>query len=113
MNSHRPDTAIPLSVNAGAGAGGGTVRRRRRDRTDALGKLREQRRLQETAQASWDVWTAVTESGKPKRRARWGRRIAVVTVVAAGTFVALNADARQTVLGLLPNGDANASHSPQ
>ena len=68
----------------------------------AVKDKRLQRRLQETAQASWDAWTAVSEAGKPKRRARWGRRIVVVSVAAAGAFVALNTDARQTVLGLLP-----------
>jgi hypothetical protein len=68
-----------------------------------------QRRLQETAQASFDAWTAVAESPKRERRARWGRRVVLVTVAAAGAFVALNADARQTVLGLLPG----SSESPQ
>ena len=77
----------------------------------AVKDKRLQRRLRETAQASWDVWTAVAEPSKPKRRARWGRRIVVVTLVAAGAFVALNTDARQTVLGLLPHNAANSAHS--
>ena len=67
----------------------------------AVTDKRLQRRLQETAQATFDAWTAVSESRKPKRH--WGRRIVVVSVVAGGAFVALNADARQTVLGLLPS----------
>jgi hypothetical protein len=69
----------------------------------AVKDKRLQRRLQDTAQASFDAWTAVADAGKPKRRARWGRRVLVVTVAAAGAFVALNTDARETVLGLLPN----------
>lgn len=79
----------------------------------AVNDKRLQRRLQETAQASWEAWTAVAQPSKPKRRARWGRRIVVVTVVAGGAFVALNEDARETVRGLLPNGNANSSQSPQ
>ena len=79
----------------------------------AVKDKRLQQRLQETAQASWDAWNAVAQASKPKRRARWGRRIVVVTVAAAGAFVALNADARQTVLGLLPGNDANSSQPSQ
>jgi hypothetical protein len=75
----------------------------------AVTDKRLQQRLQETARASFDAWTAVAESPKRKRRARWGRRIAVLTVAAAGAFVALNTDARETVLGLLPK----SSESPQ
>ena len=75
----------------------------------AVTDKRLQRRLQETAQASFAAWTAVAESPKRKRRARWGRRVVLVTVAAAGAFVALNTDARQTVLGLLPS----SSESPQ
>jgi hypothetical protein len=67
----------------------------------AVKDKRLQRRLQETAQATFDAWAAVSEP--PKRKRHWGRRIVVVSVATAGAFVALNADARQTVLGLLPN----------
>jgi hypothetical protein len=75
----------------------------------AVKDKRLQRRLQETAQASFDAWTAVAESGKPRRRARWRRRVLVVTVAAAGAFVALNTDARETVLGLLPSPSSNSA----
>src|SRR6476659_8865102 len=75
----------------------------------AVKDKRLQRRLQETAQASFDAWTAVAESGKPRRRARWRRRVLVVTVAAAGAFVALNTDARETVLGLLPGPSSNSA----
>jgi hypothetical protein len=33
----------------------------------------------------------------------------VVTVAAAGAFVALNTDARETVLGLLPSPSSNSA----
>jgi hypothetical protein len=68
----------------------------------AVTDKRLQRRLQDAAQASFEAWTAVADAGKPKRP-RWGRRVLVVSVVAAGAFVALNTDARETVLGLLPS----------
>jgi hypothetical protein len=110
LNNRDVQDAIQRAANAGRDS---YMRARGTSPGKAVKDKRLQRRLQETAQASWDVWTAVSESGKPRRRARWGRRIVVVTVVGAGAFVALNTDVRQTVLGLLPIGDANSSHSPQ
>ena len=101
------------AIQRAASAGRDTYRRARKTGPgDALADKRLRRRAQQTAQASWDVWTAVAESGKPKRRARWGRRVVLVSVAAAGAFVALNTDARQTVLGLLPTG-GNASYPSQ
>ena len=100
LNNRDVQDAIQRAANAGRDS---YQRARGLSPAKAVKDKRLQRRLQETAQASWEVWTAVAESGKPKRRARWGRRIVVVTVAAAGAFVALNTDARETVLGLLPN----------
>ena len=100
LNNRDVQDAIQRAANAGRDS---YQRARGTSPAKAVKDKRLQRRLQETAQASWDVWTAIAESGKPKRRARWGRRIVVVTVAAAGAFVALNTDARETVLGLLPN----------
>lgn len=110
LNNRDVHDAIQRAANAGRDS---YMRARDTGPGKAVKDKRLQRRVQETAKASWDVWTAVAESGKPKRRARWGRRIVLVTVAGAGAFVALNADARETVLGLLPNSDANSSHSPQ
>jgi len=92
------------AIQRAADAGRDTYQRARgTSPRKAVTDKRLQRRLQDTAKASYDVWTAIAEAGKPKRRARWGRRILVVTVAATGAFVALNTDARETVLGLLPN----------
>jgi hypothetical protein len=52
------------------------------------------------------VWIAVAESEDKRRRPRWGRRLVVVTVAGAGAFVALNAGAREAVLGLVTNNDS-------
>ena len=69
----------------------------------AVTDKRLQRRLQETAQASFAAWTAVARSPPSASSAHAGvARVLVVTVAAAGAFVALNTDARDTVLGLLP-----------
>jgi hypothetical protein len=100
LNNRDVQDAIQRAANAGRDS---YQRARGTSPAKAVKDKRLQRRLQETAQASWEVWTAVAESSKPKRRARWGRRIVLVTVAAAGAFVALNTDARETVLGLLPN----------
>ncbi len=99
LNNRDVQDAIQRATSAGRDS---FQRARGTSPRKAVTDKRLQRRLQETAQASFDAWNAVAESGKRKRRAHWGRRIVVVSVVAAGAFVALNADARQTVLGLLP-----------
>jgi hypothetical protein len=99
LNNRDVQDAIQRAASAGRDS---FQRARGTSPRKAVTDKRLQRRLQETAQASFDAWTAVAESGKRKRRAHWGRRIVVVSAVAAGAFVALNADARQTVLGLLP-----------
>jgi len=99
LNNRDVHDAIQRAASAGRDS---FQRARSTSPRKAVTDKRLQRRLQETAQASFDAWTAVSESGKRKRRAHWGRRIVVVGVVAAGAFVALNAEARQTVLGLLP-----------
>jgi hypothetical protein len=100
LNNRDVQDAIQRAASAGRDS---YQRARGTSPRKAVTDKRLQRRLQETAQASFDAWTAVAESPKHKRRARWGRRVALVTVAAAGAFVALNADARQTVLGLLPS----------
>jgi hypothetical protein len=46
---------------------------------------KRQRRLQETAQASFDAWTAVADSPSASA-ARRGRRVVLVTVAAAGAL---------------------------
>lgn len=110
LNNRDVQDAIQRAANAGRDS---YMRARATSMGKAVNDKRLQRRLQETAQASWEVWTAVAESGKPKRRARWGRRIVGVAVTAAGAFVVLNTEARQTVLGFLPNNGPNSSHSSQ
>jgi hypothetical protein len=100
LNNRDVHNAIQRAANAGRDS---YQRARGTSPRKAVTDKRLQRRVQDAAQASYEAWTAVAEAGKPKRRARWGRRVLVVTVAAAGAFVALNTDARETVLGLLPN----------
>jgi hypothetical protein len=100
LNNRDVQNAIQRAANAGRDS---YQRARDTSPRKAVTDKRLQRRLQDTAKASYEAWTAVAEAGKPKRRARWGRRVLVVTIAAAGAFVALNTDARETVLGLLPN----------
>ena len=106
LNNRDVQDAVQRAANAGRDS---YQRARGTGPRKAVTDKRLQRRLRETAQASFDAWTAVAESPKRKRRARWGRRVVLLTVAGAGAFVALNADARETVLGLLPG----SSESPQ
>jgi hypothetical protein len=102
------------AIQRAASAGRATYERARGTTpAKAIKDKRLRRRFQQTAQASWDVWTAVVEPAPARRRRRWRRRIALVTVAAAGAFVALNAEARETVLGLVTSNDANSSNSSQ
>lgn len=106
LNNRDVQEAIQRAANAGRDS---IHRARGNSPKKAVKDKRLQRRLQETAQASWEAWIAVSESSKPKRRSHWGRRIVVLSVAAAGAYMALNTDARETVLGLLPTGSGNAS----
>jgi len=98
LNNRDVQDAVQRAASAGRDS---FERARGKSPRKAVKDKRLQRRLQETAQATFDAWAAVSQP--PKRQRHWGRRIVVVSVAAAGAFVALNADARQTVLGLLPN----------
>lgn len=92
------------AIQRAAAAGRDTYQRARgKSPAKAVKDKRLRRRLQQTAQASRDVWIAVAESEDKRRRPRWGRRLVVVTVAGAGAFVALNAGAREAVLGLVTN----------
>ena len=104
LNNRDVQDAIQRAANAGRDS---YQRARGTSPRKAVTDKRLRHRLQETAQASFDAWAAVAQP--PRRKRHWGRRAVLVTVVAAGAFVALNADARETVLGLLPG----SSESPQ
>jgi hypothetical protein len=75
----------------------------------AVKDKRLRRRAQATAHAGWDAWVAIAEPNDKRHARRWGRRVALVGVVAAGAFVALNADARDTIIGLVSDNHANPS----
>jgi ferric-dicitrate binding protein FerR (iron transport regulator) len=105
LNNRDVHDAIQRAANAGRDS---YERARGTSPSKAVKDKRLQRRLQETAQASWEAWAAVAEPSKPKRRRRWGRRIALVTVAVGGAFVALNTEARETVLGLLPSSSGSS-----
>ena len=106
LNNRDVQDALQRAANAGRDS---YHRARSTSPRKAVTDKRLQRRLQETAEASFAAWTAVAEAPKRKHRARWGRRVLVVTVAAAGAFVALNPDARETVLGLLPGSSSNSA----
>jgi hypothetical protein len=92
------------ALQRAAAAGRDTYKRARsKGPAEAVKDKRVHRRVQQTAQAGWDAWVAIAEPDKKPRGRRWGRRVALVGVAAAGAFVALNADARRSVVGLLSN----------
>ena len=109
LNNRDVQDAIQRAANSGRD----TYRRARgTSPAKAVQDKRLHRRLQDTAQATWDAWVAVSEPPK-RRRPHWGRRIALLAVAAGGAFVALNTDARETMLGLVSKTDTKSSYSSQ
>lgn len=95
------DREVQDAINRAMAAGRETfLRARGKSPGKAIKDKRLRDRAQEAVAATLQVWAAMSEP-EPRRRPRWGRRLVVVTTVAAGVYVAANAETRQAVLGLL------------
>jgi hypothetical protein len=70
------------------------------------------RRVRKAASAVVQLWTAI-DAAQQRRRPRRLRRIALVALGAAATYVAFNAQARQTILGLISDNQGKAANPPQ
>jgi hypothetical protein len=70
------------------------------------------RRVRQAASAVVQLWTAI-DAAQQRRRPRRLRRIALVALGAAATYVAFNAQARQTILGLISDNQGKAANPPQ
>jgi hypothetical protein len=70
------------------------------------------RRARESATAAVQLWTAI-DAAQQRRRPRRLRWIALAAIGAAAAFVAFNAQARQTIVGLIPDNQGKAANSPQ
>ena len=93
---------IRRAVDAGREAYG---RARGKEASKALKDRKVQRRVREAMQAVGEVLSGVARGPQKRRRARRARTLAGVTIGAGGLLLALNADARQTVLALLGGAD--------
>jgi hypothetical protein len=76
---------------------------------DAADDKKLQRRLQEALAAAGEVWSALSEPAPRRKSGGWGRRLALLSVTAAGAYLAVDADARAKALALLGKQDAAAS----
>ena len=85
-------------------------RAQRKGPREAAQDKRFRRRVQQAAEAASEAWSAVSE---PPRKPRWGRRLVVLAIGAGGVLLAVNADARATVLDLLGKKDSSSGNSPQ
>jgi len=70
-----------------------------------------QRLLGEALQAAGEVWSALSEPAPRRKSGRWGRKLALLSVSAAGVFLAVNADARAKAQSLLAKNDAATGDS--
>ncbi len=70
------------------------------------------RRAQQAATEALHLWTAI-EAAPKRRRPRRLRWIALVGIGAGVAYVAFNAQARQTILGLITNHGAQPANPPQ
>jgi hypothetical protein len=70
------------------------------------------RRAQEAAVAALQLWTAIGAAPQ-RRRPRRLRRIALVAIGAVGVYVAVDTQARETVLGLIRNNAPTPASTPK
>ena len=79
-----------------------------RARGKSSGKAIQDKRLRDRAQeavaGAFQAWAALS-APEPQRRRHWGRRLVVLTTVAGGVYVAVNAETRQAVLALIGLAD--------
>ncbi len=70
------------------------------------------RRAQQAATDALELWAAI-EAAPKRRRPRRLRLIALVGIGAGVAYVAFNAQARQTILGLITSDGAKPANPPQ
>lgn len=94
------DSEVQAALRRAAAAGRETYERARgKSPGKAVQDKRLRRRAQQTATATWQVWTALT--APPPRRSRWGRRLLLTAAAGGGVFLAVNTDARAALLKLI------------
>jgi ferric-dicitrate binding protein FerR (iron transport regulator) len=76
------------------------ARARGKDAVEVASDKKLQRRVREAAGAARQALSAASEP-PPKPKRRRGRKLAGIALVGAGVFLALNADARAKLLGLM------------
>jgi hypothetical protein len=102
------DQEVQDAARRAAGATRGAYGRARgKGSRRALRDKKLRRQLQEALHAAWDLWYAISEPG-PRRKPRWRRRLAVLALGGAGVFVALNAQARESVVAMVDAKRANS-----
>ncbi len=79
---------------------------------EAVRDKRLRYRAQQAVAATWDLWAAVS-APETHRRPHWGRRLVLVTVVAAGAYVASNPEARTAAAGLIGSRGPRSAGSHQ
>jgi ferric-dicitrate binding protein FerR (iron transport regulator) len=87
-------------------------RARGKSPSEAVNDKKLWRRAQQAAAAAVQLLTAIGTSPK-RRRPRRLRRIALVTVGAAAAYLAFNAQARQTIIGLISSNGPEPTNPPQ
>ncbi len=107
------DREVQAAARRAVTAGHETYQRARgKGPAKAIEDKQLRRRAQQAVAATWEVWVAVT-APEARRRPRWRRRPVLVTTVAAGAYVASNAEIRGVALGLFADHGARAAGSHQ
>lgn len=107
------DREVQAAARRAVTAGHETYQRARgKGPAKAIEDKQLRRRAQQAVAATWEVWVAVT-APEARRRPRWRRRLVLVTTVAAGAYVASNAEIRGAALALFADHGAQGAGSHQ
>lgn len=103
---------VQAALRRGVGAARDAFGRARGKSARAAAEDRKlQGRLREAMQAAGEAWSALSEPAPPRRSGRWGRRLVLLSVTAAGAYLALDANARAQALALLGKQEAATGES--
>lgn len=105
------DKEVQAALRRAVGATRGAYARGRgKSARQAATDKKLRRKVQQALAAVGELWSTIGEPA-PRSKSRWRARAAALALGGAGVFLALNAEAREKLLGMVGKKDANAANS--